>query len=936
MIKIEDIYSATRNGLDIILYYYPQAKDSVDSKKPFCLRNEKTPSCYVREFGNSWKVTDFGDDAHQKSPIDIVMREENMTFTEALFTLADRYGVGNSLSAAINKPDFKQRPADVDQPAGHFEIEYNETFTDLELQILGAKVKAEHVNVLGYKSVKWYSNVKLNDKKVLETTIVSSNENYPIFARICPTDKEQFIKVYQPLNTDKAYRFFYKGAKPKDYINGLVELRKAWSDLNESARHSYESDPAYNTSNPYKEKKLDAVIICSGERDAINTKSFGYCPLWLNSESATIDLYAYKEITKFAEKVYNIPDIDTTGKRKGVELGMKHLDLLTVKLPSWLAGFKDMRGKPRKDLRDFLELRNTRTDFEDLLRIAMPYKFWEWTETKGGKSLEINTAYLLNFLSDAGFGKLQDPNTKKETLIRVTGSTVSEVTSKDIRAHIVKFVRDNVADIKVLNLVLNSTRTKTVTMDDLNKIDIDFKDFESDKQFLFFANKTLEITPTEIKEHRPAESGRYVWEHEISQHRFKRLTPSFEVIKDETSGAFDLNILNKDSHYFRYLINSSRMYWREELEALATNDTEKDTAYNLLNKFSIDGQRLSYEQVDEQTQNLIAKMFAIGYIMHRYKAMAKAWAVWVMEDKVSDDGVSSGGSGKSFMIKFLKNYKTMVTLGGRNKKLTENPHIFENVTEHTDLILVDDADQYIDFNFFYDKITGEMDVNEKHVKSKALSYEESPKLIFTSNFPARSGDSSTARRLLYVVFSDYYHESSEDNDYRETRKIMDDFGYELYNAKYTPDFWNQDINFLVECMQFYLSTCAENIKLQPPMKKVQERMHLAAMGNQFRNWADVFFSLDGTNVNRELSRADVFKDFVNESNVKNWTTHAFTKAMKAFCKNSEWIYEQNPKELCNLPNRITRNITGKTTEMIYVRTIEAGEPAQLDRAGMPF
>jgi len=67
MIKLEDIYSATRNGLDIILYYYPQAKDCVDTKKPFCLRNEKTPSCYVKEFGNTWKVTDFGDDQRNHS-----------------------------------------------------------------------------------------------------------------------------------------------------------------------------------------------------------------------------------------------------------------------------------------------------------------------------------------------------------------------------------------------------------------------------------------------------------------------------------------------------------------------------------------------------------------------------------------------------------------------------------------------------------------------------------------------------------------------------------------------------------------------------------------------------------------------------------------------------------------------------------------------------
>lgn len=32
MIKVTDIYAATRHGLDIILYYYPQAEGCIDNK----------------------------------------------------------------------------------------------------------------------------------------------------------------------------------------------------------------------------------------------------------------------------------------------------------------------------------------------------------------------------------------------------------------------------------------------------------------------------------------------------------------------------------------------------------------------------------------------------------------------------------------------------------------------------------------------------------------------------------------------------------------------------------------------------------------------------------------------------------------------------------------------------------------------------------------
>ena len=941
MINADDILQVTNGGLDIIISYYPQARESVaDIRKPFSLRGEKTPSAFIRQFGNQWKVTDFGDDSHARSAFDICMREENMQFYEAVCLLADRYGVSNSLSAAINKPEIRQRPATPEEPDGTFLIEFKKEWTKTELELFGTRVEQKHVDSLCYRSVAWYSKTKLNAKKELETTIISSNDNYPIFARECRYKNkegkdEEFKKIYQPLNLDKAFRFFYTGKKPKDFVNGLSELVFAFAQYNESERKIFETNPA-NQDKAYKEKKLPEAVICSGERDSVNALSYGYQPIWLNSESATLEPKDYREIMKCVDVLYNIPDIDETGKRKGIELGLKYLDVRTVKLPAWLNSYKDMRGKPRKDLRDYLEIRRERRDFDELIERAMPYKFWEWVQTPKGANLEINTAYMLNFLSDSGFGKLQDKTTKKETLVQVVGSVVKDVTSKDIRAFLVDFVRRNVSDIKIVNLVLNSTRTKTVTMDDLNKLDISFKNYETDTQFLFLANRTLEIKASGLIEHRPGECSQYVWEHEVSKHSFKRLDPAFTITREDDN--FDIQVNNIKSHYFRYLINASRLFWREEMETRESTDEAENEAYRLENKFTINGTRLHGEEIDEQEQNLIAKLFAIGYFMHRYKSMAKTWALWVMEDKVSDDGISSGGSGKSFMFKFLKEFKTVITLGGRNKKLTENQHIFENVTESTDFILVDDADQYVDFDFFYDKITGGMDVNEKHVKSKPLEYEESPKLGFTSNYPPRKGDSSTARRLLYVVFSDWYHERTEDNDYRETRRIIDDFGYELYGKEYKEEYWNEDINFLVDCMLFYLSLFGENIKLQPPMKKVHERMNISTMGNQFRDWAEVYFSPDSVNVDKELIRAKVINDFMEDTKLKSWSTKQFSKAIHAFSQNANWIHEINPAMLQNAGKRIVRNVEGKTQEILYVRTIDpvTGQRRDTNTTSVPF
>ena len=116
MIKAEDIYRASNGGLDIILYYYPQASECVNNKKHFKRRpDEDDASACIKRFGDVYKVTDFGDQGTAMSPIDICMQEENLRFTEAIAVLADRYHVTDELKRSVNKPEIRKRPAKVEE-----------------------------------------------------------------------------------------------------------------------------------------------------------------------------------------------------------------------------------------------------------------------------------------------------------------------------------------------------------------------------------------------------------------------------------------------------------------------------------------------------------------------------------------------------------------------------------------------------------------------------------------------------------------------------------------------------------------------------------------------------------------------------------------------------------------------------------------------------
>ena len=126
-------------------------------------------------------------------------------------------------------------------------------------------------------------------------------------------------------------------------------------------------------------------------------------------------------------------------------------------------------------------------------------------------------------------------------------------------------------------------------------------------------------------------------------------------------------------------------------------------------------------------------------------------------------------------------------------------------------------------------------------------------------------DASDVGRLLYMVFSDYYHVKSEDDDYLETRQIGTDFGKDLYTSDYTEEEWNDDLVFMLECCRFYMSVAREGVKIQPPMANIMTRKLKADMGTTFEDWATGYFSEDSGRLDTELNKIQVIEDLKRES-----------------------------------------------------------------------
>ena len=154
---------------------------------------------------------------------------------------------------------------------------------------------------------------------------------------------------------------------------------------------------------------------------------------------------------------------------------------------------------------------------------------------------------------------------------------------------------------------------------------IDFTDFDQFSQYLFFRNKTIQVTGSEISKNYVRGTRTVLpGEEKVTQHNFKVLPDQFKITRNEDTGQYDIEIFNYDSKFFCYLINASRVHWQTELEGrLDCKDEEFKRKYIADHRFSIDGELLNEDEIQEQKEHLINKMFSIGYLLHQYKNKAR-------------------------------------------------------------------------------------------------------------------------------------------------------------------------------------------------------------------------------------------------------------------------------------------------------------------------
>lgn len=415
----------------------------------------------------------------------------------------------------------------------------------------------------------------------------------------------------------------------------------------------------------------------------------------------------------------------------------------------------------------------------------MKTKFW----TYSGGPLKIDPERLLIFLNEEGIYKFIPPKTKTHILVKVEDNKVKHVSSHEIREYCWKFVTDN-AELEddERNQALSQIYKNTSLFNKWNMnllLEIELKEIRDtdEKSYIFFNNVVLEIMADGVKKLKYSELDGHVFMTDI-------------IEKD-----FDYEFSDEDK--------PDGEFW-EFLEDVSRHQNKKTQAQNLESLFTI-----------------------IGYLMHRYKDPANAKAIILMDSY--KDGTPNGGTGKGLLTRAFENVRSYEHMDGKFYKNSDK-FALSNITYGTRVFTFDDVPVDFDFEKIFPLITEKAVVERKYENKFSIPFEDSPKVVITTNYTVDGkGDSHKRRKVEFIVSDTYSAEYSPE----------DRFGHLLY-INWNEKEWEKFYKTIVLSIQAFLLMGL----IKPKFNVAERRLKLEAT-EQFINFINAQENLIGVKTNKK-------------------------------------------------------------------------------------
>lgn len=499
--------------------------------------------------------------------------------------------------------------------------------------------------------------------------------------------------------------------------------------------------------------------------------------------------------------------------------------------------------------------------------------FWEkreLTDRSGNPRTDYSYSYTnaKNFLQNRGFGRYRLGN-GTFNFIQMEQPFVRNVMATDARDFLVQFAEVNCPKPVIEMLYKGSVQyLGPDKLSLLNYIQPDFLSPSRDCQYFYFRDSCWKVTESGVEQLSYTGITHHVWIERKRDIPARYLGPliTFRCSPDGTY-TYEMTSAGKHCHFLCFLKNASDFTWRRKPEEITP------------------------EERHENVLHLLSKLCAIGYMAMDAKDPNVARAVIAMDGRQSEVGESNGRSGKSLIGELMRHITTIAYINGKKRDLLEDSFIWNDVTEKTRLVFIDDVLQSFNFEFLFPNITGDWTVNYKGKDRITFPFATSPKLYIPTNHAIKGDGSSFKDRQWIIAFSDYYNQD---------HKPQDDFG-QLFFHEWDFDQWNLTWNLVATCIQLYLHYGV----IQAPSDRIEQRRLRQEITEGFILWADEYYS-DSNRLNTQIPRKDLQESYfqADPQQRKYVTPTEFKKRFRKYCLYKGHIF--NPQmydPITGLPNK---------------------------------
>lgn len=403
-------------------------------------------------------------------------------------------------------------------------------------------------------------------------------------------------------------------------------------------------------------------------------------------------------------------------------------------------------------------------------------------------------------------------------------------------------------------IYIKNNVVEVIAKDDLKKKVFDhIRSFKDDALFEYFASTVRNVFSDELLE--------VIDERKVEFLKDKPNEVNFYFINKVVT-------LRKDSIQFSDYDDLNGYIWKSQI--LSREYNAGDTMQELELGSESDFARFLFNVAGQEPKRYASMMSVIGFLLHNHKSRSRCPAIILNDETISDN--PEGGTGKGIFIRSLQYFKSTESVDGKMFKF-DRSFLYQRVNLDTQILAFEDVQQGFDFERLFSVITDGIEVEKKGKDSLYIPFEQSPKIMVTTNYAVRGTGNSHNRRKLELEFAQHY---TKDNT------PEDEFGHLLFDD-WSETQWDHFDRFMIGCAQVYLSQGlieAQHVNLE--YKKL-----VASTSQEFVEW------MNDRALHGDIDRSQMYKDFILEyDHVKRFcSSKTFNKWVGTFAKFKAIQYE---------------------------------------------